>query len=69
MKRGTVLVAVALAVVQGAAAETTFVDAAGALPREHVYRGDWEHFVGGGLAVFDCNGDQRPDLFVAGGTS
>ena len=34
----------------------------------HVYDGGWEHFVGGGLAVFDCDGDHRPDMVAAGGT-
>ena len=34
----------------------------------HAYRGPWEFFVGGGAAVFDCNGDRKPDLFIAGGT-
>ena len=34
---------------------------------EHVYGGPWEFFVGGGAASFDCNGDRRPDLFLAGG--
>ena len=33
----------------------------------HVYSGGWEHFVGGGVAVFDCNGDALPDIFAAGG--
>lgn len=33
----------------------------------HVYDGGWEHFVGGGLAVFDCDGDGLPELFAAGG--
>jgi len=36
------------------------------IPR-HIYGGGWEFFVGGGLAVFDCNDDQLPDLFAAGG--
>lgn len=35
----------------------------------HMYTGGWEHFVGGGVAVFDCNGDQRPDIFAAGGAA
>ena len=34
---------------------------------EHVYDGPWEYFVGGGVAVFDCSGDRRPDLVLAGG--
>lgn len=33
----------------------------------HIYTGGWEHFVGGGVAVFDCNGDALPDFVVAGG--
>ncbi|HIP24721.1 MAG TPA: CRTAC1 family protein [Rhodobacteraceae bacterium] len=35
----------------------------------HQYTGGWEHFVGGGVAVLDCNQDMLPDLFVAGGES
>ncbi|MEJ6402448.1 CRTAC1 family protein [Yoonia sp. 2307UL14-13] len=33
----------------------------------HSYTGGWEHFVGGGIAVFDCNDDTLPDIFAAGG--
>ncbi|WP_090058733.1 CRTAC1 family protein [Celeribacter neptunius] len=43
-----------------------FLNRSDALP-EHVYGGGWEHFVGGGLAVFDCNDDGLPELFAAGG--
>ncbi|TDL81354.1 CRTAC1 family protein [Palleronia sediminis] len=39
-----------------------------AFPVAHVYPGGWEHFVGGGVAVLDCNGDGRPDIVAAGGT-
>jgi len=51
-----------------AAAEApTFIDdtvAAGLLQR---YDGPDRFQVGGGVAVFDCNGDGRPELFLAGG--
>lgn len=50
-----------------ACAEPVFIDEAPHLPLAHVYAGGWEHFVGGGVAVFDCNGDARPELFAAGG--
>jgi len=33
----------------------------------HIYDGGWEFFVGGGVAIVDCNQDHYPDLFVAGG--
>ncbi len=47
-----------------------FDDATAALPGPpHVYSGGWEHFVGGGVAVFDCNGDARPDFAAAGGSA
>ena len=35
----------------------------------HIYDGGWEHFVGGGVAVFDCDGDGLPEMFAAGGAS
>ncbi len=37
------------------------------LPVPHIYSGGWEHFVGGGVAVFDCNSDGLPEIFAAGG--
>ncbi len=58
----------ALICASAASAQPIFEDHAGALP-VHIYSGGWEHFVGGGLAILDCNGDARPDIFAAGGTS
>ncbi len=67
MKSAASLILVVATASAGNASEIIFEDARSALPVEHVYSGGWEHFVGGGVAVFDCNGDTRPDLYVAGG--
>jgi hypothetical protein len=36
---------------------------------EHRYEGDFEYFVGGGVAVLDCDDDGIQDLYVAGGST
>ncbi|MDE0204345.1 MAG: CRTAC1 family protein [Rhodospirillaceae bacterium] len=46
-----------------------FVDVAVEAGVEHAYTGDWSHYVGGGVAAFDCDLDDDPDLFFAGGAS
>jgi hypothetical protein len=46
-----------------------FVNEADAAGIDHAYAGDWTYFVGGGVAVFDCNDDRKQDLYFAGGTN
>lgn len=46
-----------------------FVDEAVAAGVTQAYMGDFDYYVGGGVAAFDCNADGRPDLYFAGGTS
>lgn len=45
-----------------------FVEEAEAAGLVHRYDGEFEFFVGGGVAVFDCNGDGRQELYLAGGS-
>ena len=45
-----------------------FVEEAIAAGVKHTYAGDWDYFVGGGVAAFDCDEDGRPDLYLAGGS-
>ncbi|HEY7024978.1 MAG TPA: CRTAC1 family protein [Candidatus Limnocylindrales bacterium] len=46
-----------------------FVEEATAAGVAQSYTGDFDYFIGGGVAAFDCNDDGRPDLYFAGGTS
>ena len=34
---------------------------------DHAFTGEWEYMVGGGAAIFDCNADSLPDVYIAGG--
>jgi hypothetical protein len=63
------VLAAALFIAFPACADPIFVDRSATLPVRHVYGGGWEHFVGGGVAVFDCNGDSKPDMLLAGGAN
>jgi hypothetical protein len=53
----------------GAMAAPHFIEEAQAAGITHVYDGDFTESVGGGVAVFDCDTDGRPDLYVAGGVN
>jgi hypothetical protein len=46
-----------------------FEEQAAAAGIDHRYDGEFAFFVGGGVAAFDCNQDQRPDLYFAGGVN
>lgn len=45
----------------------TFVEETATSGITTAYTGDWQYMVGGGAAVFDCNGDRRLDVYIAGG--
>jgi hypothetical protein len=52
----------------GPAAPPRFEETAGVAGVAHRYDGEFEFYVGGGVAVFDCSDDGRPDLYIAGGS-
>ncbi|MEN8233919.1 MAG: CRTAC1 family protein [Actinomycetota bacterium] len=45
----------------------SFVDETAVAGVDHVYSGGSRFFEGGGVAVFDCDGDELPELYFAGG--
>jgi hypothetical protein len=51
----------------GAPAAPRFVEEAAAAGIDPTFGGEDRWFVGGGVAVFDCDDDHRPDLYLAGG--
>ena len=51
----------------GALGAPHFVEEAASAGINQTYAGGGNFPVGGGVAVFDCNGDGKPDLFLAGG--
>lgn len=46
-----------------------FVDETVGSGIDHIYGGDFAYAVGGGVSVFDCSGDGKPDLYLAGGSN
>ncbi len=46
-----------------------FADVTASAGIDSVFWGEWEYMVGGGVAVFDCDGNRKPDMVLAGGTA
>ncbi len=69
MRNRTIVALAATLFSTAAAAAPEFVDRGPQQAAGHQYTGGWEHFVGGGVAVFDCNDDGFPEILAAGGDS
>jgi hypothetical protein len=52
-----------------AAAVPRFVEQTRTAGLDHRYDGEFEYFVGGGVAAFDCDEDGLSDLYLAGGST
>ena len=61
------LLAAAQAAAQEAVVVPRFVEETASSGIDTVYAGEWEYMVGGGTAVFDCDGDRKADALIAGG--
>jgi hypothetical protein len=46
-----------------------FIDETTGAGLDHTYGGGDAFSVGGGVAVFDCNGDGKPEIYLAGGSN
>ncbi|MFN3607375.1 MAG: FG-GAP repeat domain-containing protein, partial [Cypionkella sp.] len=46
-----------------------FADETASAGIAHSFAGEWEFMVGGGAAIFDCNADGLPDVYLAGGVN
>lgn len=83
-RRGAIIAAVAVIVIVvaaggyaylklqsggGSLGPPTFVDETTSAGIERTYAGGATFDTGGGVAVFDCNGDGKPDIYMAGGTN
>ncbi|MDQ5840869.1 MAG: CRTAC1 family protein [Chloroflexota bacterium] len=72
---GVILVIAVAAALLGRATPTSamgaphFVEEAAGAGIDHVYGGEFTFAIGGGVAVFDCDGDGRPELYLAGGSN
>jgi hypothetical protein len=53
----------------GASGPPTFVDETASAGIDQQYDGDAMFDTGGGVAVFDCNGDGKPEIYMAGGSN
>jgi hypothetical protein len=53
----------------GGAGPPTFVDETVSAGIDQTYDGDAMFDTGGGVAVFDCDGDGKPEIYMSGGTN